>query len=83
MSRLRATGLGSNQDPDDWREQRVDRDREAGLRATEIFCILPDGREEVFLRYPENSKQALELIREVLKLKKKRGSKCPFGYRNV
>lgn len=50
---------------------------------TEIVYTWPDGREEVRYRRSINSREALELIAEVLELQRKHGADCPYSYRDV
>jgi hypothetical protein len=49
----------------------------------EFVYTWPDGSEEVRYRRPENSHAAMNLINEVLELRKKHGTACPYSYRIV
>lgn len=50
---------------------------------TEIVFKWPDGREEVRYRRTKDSREALELIAEVLALQQKHGAACPYSFRHV
>lgn len=52
-------------------------------QTTEIIYTWEDGREEVRYRRSYNSREALEFIEEVEKLKKSQGKNCPYSYRHV
>jgi len=50
---------------------------------TEIVYINSEGKEEVRYRRPYNSKEALELINEILDLQNKHKESCPYFFRHV
>lgn len=50
---------------------------------TEIVYTFPNGKEEVRYRWTKDSKEALELIAEVDKMKQKFGKESPYDYRHV
>ncbi len=50
---------------------------------TEITYTWPNGKEEVKYRRAKDSKEALKMIIEVLKLKSRHGINCPYSYRDV
>jgi hypothetical protein len=55
----------------------------ADCSVTEIVYHWQDGREEVRYRRKTNSREALELIEEVLRLRQLHGDACPYSYREI
>jgi len=50
---------------------------------TEIVYKDPNGEEKVLYIEPYNSKEALELINEILDLQNKHKESCPYFFRHV